>query len=185
MWSWELDDRSDYTRAQSREMKHTVHVCLQNLNENWFVRWDWHWCIYAYRIKKDWFKYVKEDCFFFHPIVFVCTPLFSPFCYIPGGLEEPGMVVLLQALLSLCDQGTGTFQTLTTVCNLLSQLSQFHHLEHTGRVDVLRQQHWLVFNPGIWAWRKKPLHNQGASFIHVNENHFVCCCWLMMIISGG
>lgn len=54
-----------------------------------------------------------------------------PFCYISGGLEEAGVVVLLQALFGLCDEGAGALQTLATVCNLLSQLTQFHHLEHT------------------------------------------------------
>lgn len=54
-----------------------------------------------------------------------------PFCYISGGLEEAGVVVLLQALFGLCDEGAGALQTLATVCNLLSQLTQFHHLENT------------------------------------------------------
>lgn len=40
------------------------------------------------------------------------------------------MVVLLQALFGLRDEGAGALQTLATVCNLLSQLAQFHDLEH-------------------------------------------------------
>lgn len=56
-----------------------------------------------------------------------CHP---PLCYISGGLEEASVVVLLQALLSLCDEGAGALQTLATVCNLLRQLTQFHHLGH-------------------------------------------------------
>lgn len=41
------------------------------------------------------------------------------------------MVVLLQALLGLCDEGAGALQTLPTVGNLLRQLAQLHHLQHT------------------------------------------------------
>lgn len=55
----------------------------------------------------------------------------TPFCYIASGLEEAGMVVFLQALFGLCDEGAGALQTLATVCNLLGQFTQFHHLEQT------------------------------------------------------
>lgn len=54
-----------------------------------------------------------------------------PFCYISGSLEESSVVVLLQALFGLRDQGAGALQTLPTVCNLLSQLAQFHDLKNT------------------------------------------------------
>ena len=60
-----------------------------------------------------------------------------PFCYISGGLEEASVVVLLQALLGLCDEGAGALQTLATVCNLLSQLAQLHHLEDTQIQSML------------------------------------------------
>jgi len=71
--------------------------------------------------------------------VFVHVLHYPPFCYIPGGLEEAGVVVLLQALLGLCDEGAGALQTLPAVCNLLSQLTQFHHLERkqTGEHVVM------------------------------------------------
>lgn len=52
-----------------------------------------------------------------------------PFCYVSGGLEEAGVVVLFQALLRLRDEGAGALQTLATVGNLLCQLAQFHHLQ--------------------------------------------------------
>lgn len=57
----------------------------------------------------------------------------SPFCYVSGGLEEAGVVVLLQALLRLCDEGAGALQTLATVGDLLRQLAQFHHLQTQKR----------------------------------------------------
>lgn len=43
------------------------------------------------------------------------------------------MVVLLQALLRLCDEGAGALQTLATVGDLLRQLAQFHHLRTQKR----------------------------------------------------
>lgn len=46
-----------------------------------------------------------------------------PFCYVPGGLEEAGVVVLLQTLLRLCDEGAGALQTLAAVGDLLRQLA--------------------------------------------------------------
>lgn len=52
----------------------------------------------------------------------------SPFSHISGGLKEAGVVVFLQALFCLCDEGTGALQTLTTVGNLLGQFTQLHHL---------------------------------------------------------
>lgn len=39
------------------------------------------------------------------------------------------MVVLLQALLGLRDEGAGALQTLAAVCDLLCQFAQLHHLE--------------------------------------------------------
>lgn len=70
-----------------------------------------------------------------------CCIRYPPFCYISGGLEEACVVVLLQALLGLCDEGAGALQTLTTVCNLLSQLAQFHHLGHAQLKHRLQIPH--------------------------------------------
>lgn len=68
-----------------------------------------------------------------------------PFCYISGGLEEASVVVLLQALLGLCDEGAGALQTLATVCNLLSQLAQLHHLEDTQIQNMLLCSDTLIY----------------------------------------
>lgn len=63
----------------------------------------------------------------------------SPLSHIPGRLEEAGVVVLLQAVLSLCDEGTRALQTLSAVRNLLSQLPQLHHLHpHTRTLESIR-----------------------------------------------
>lgn len=51
-----------------------------------------------------------------------------PLRHVAGGLEEAGVVVLLQALLGLRDEGAGALQTLAAVCDLLRQLAQLHHL---------------------------------------------------------
>lgn len=62
----------------------------------------------------------------------------SPLCHIPGRLEEAGVVVLLQAVLSLCDEGTRALQTLSAVRNLLGQLPQLHHLNpHTSLLQYI------------------------------------------------
>lgn len=58
-----------------------------------------------------------------------CTLGDPPLCHVAGGLEEAGVVVLLQALLGLCDEGAGTLQTLAAVCDLLCQFAQLHHLQ--------------------------------------------------------
>ena len=67
----------------------------------------------------------------------------SPFSHVPSGLEEARVVVLLQAVLGLSDEGAGALQTLAAVGNLLGQLPQLHHLHmhtHGGRADT-RQTH--------------------------------------------
>lgn len=51
------------------------------------------------------------------------------------------MVVLLQALLGLCDEGARTLQTLSAVRDLLGQLAQLHHLKrhtHMQTNEILR-----------------------------------------------
>lgn len=58
----------------------------------------------------------------------VRTPGDPPLRHVAGRLEEAGVVVLLQALLGLRDQGAGAFQTLAAVSDLLRQFTQLHHL---------------------------------------------------------
>lgn len=67
-----------------------------------------------------------------------------PFCYVSGGLEEAGVVVLLQALLRLRDEGAGALQTLATVGNLLRQLAKFHHLQAQKHRSESEPERWFL-----------------------------------------
>lgn len=70
-----------------------------------------------------------------------CTLQHPPLCYVSGGLEEAGVVVLLQALLGLCDEGARALQTLSAVCDLLGQLAQLHHLKRHTQTNAMLCTH--------------------------------------------
>lgn len=90
----------------------------------------------------------------------VCTLLHHPpFCYVSGGLEEASVVILLQALLGLCDEGAGALQTLSTVRNLLSQLAQLHHLRHTRLQEMLLCCDTLIYGYHLINLRLEGTHH--------------------------
>lgn len=67
-----------------------------------------------------------------------------PLGHVPGCLQEPCVVVLLQDVLCLVDEDCGALQTLPAVSHLLSQLPQLHHLREEQReARVLRNQNAL------------------------------------------
>lgn len=70
-----------------------------------------------------------------------------PFSDVFGSLQEASVVILLQWLLSLRDEGRRALDALLAVRNLLSQFSQPHHLEwkHRKAVMSLRSQIMVGF----------------------------------------
>lgn len=56
-----------------------------------------------------------------------------PLGHVPGRLQEPRVVVLLQDVLGLVDEDRGALQTLPAVGDLLGQLPQLHHLREQQR----------------------------------------------------
>lgn len=57
-----------------------------------------------------------------------------PLSHVPGCLQEPRVVILLQDVLCLVDEDRGALQALPAVGDLLGQLPQLHHLQggHSG-----------------------------------------------------
>lgn len=72
---------------------------------------------------------------------------FLPFSDVFSSLQEASMIILLQRLLSLRDEGCWTLNALFAVRNLLSQFSQPYHLEwkHEKAVSSLTSQIMIAF----------------------------------------
>lgn len=71
-----------------------------------------------------------------------CHPGSPPLGHIPGRLQEPRVVVLLQDVLRLVDEDRRALETLPAVGDLLGQLPQLHHLRREqGEAKMLRARH--------------------------------------------
>lgn len=57
------------------------------------------------------------------------SPLNSPLGDILSRLQEPRMIILLQRVFRLGDEGRRPLDALLAVCNLLSEFAKPHHLE--------------------------------------------------------
>lgn len=68
-----------------------------------------------------------------------CHPASPPLGHVPGRLQEPRVVVLLQDVLRLVDEDRRALETLPAVGDLLGQLPQLHHLQREAK--VLRERH--------------------------------------------
>lgn len=82
-----------------------------------------------------------------------------PFSDVFSCLQEASVIILLQRLLSLRDEGCRALDALFAVCNLLSQFSQPHHLEwkHRKAVMSLRSQITTGFAIQKQSWAKEEL----------------------------
>ncbi len=206
--------RSEYIRPQRANMKKELGMSYHWLSESPFI----HACfpyfmslfepvsVHMYKSRMYGSKttvvpannhWCKQKSFHYIPYAqYVCTLHHPPFCYISGGLEEAGVVVLLQALFGLGDEGAGALQTLATVCNLLSQLTQFHHLEHTHIPYMLLCCDTLMY---IYSLRNENtgnnwVLNETTTFFYymgslshtpAQTRVVLWCYWTFMLISCG
>lgn len=90
---------------------------------------------------------------------------YLPFSDVFSSLQEASVIVLLQWLLSLRDEGCRALDALFAVCNLLSQFSQPHHLvrKHKKAVTSLKSQITITFALLRQNWHGKGDPRQMAS----------------------